>query len=44
MVSTPSDLINVFTRGYVGGDLFGPKTLARQRKVVEGGPTCRAPG
>ena len=36
MVSTPTDL-NVFIRGYVGGDLFGPKTLARQRSVVEGG-------
>ncbi len=36
MVSTPTDL-NDFIRGYVGGDLFGPKTLARQRRVVEGG-------
>jgi D-alanyl-D-alanine carboxypeptidase len=36
MVSTPTDL-NDFIRGYVGGDLFGPKTLERQRRVVEGG-------
>jgi hypothetical protein len=34
MVSAPTDL-NVFTRGHVGGDHFGPKTLARQRRVVE---------
>jgi D-alanyl-D-alanine carboxypeptidase len=32
----PTDL-NDFIRGHVGGDLFGPKILARQRKVVEGG-------
>lgn len=36
MVSTPADL-NDFVRGYVGGDLFGPKTVERQRRVVEGG-------
>ena len=36
MVSTPTDL-NDFIRGYVGGDLFGPKTLERQRRIVEGG-------
>jgi D-alanyl-D-alanine carboxypeptidase len=42
MVLTPTDL-EVFTPGCVGGDHFGPKTLARQRRVVEGGPTRRAP-
>jgi D-alanyl-D-alanine carboxypeptidase len=36
MGSTPTDL-NAFIRGYLGGDLFGPKTLAQQRRVVEGG-------
>ncbi|MDQ3862743.1 MAG: beta-lactamase family protein [Actinomycetota bacterium] len=36
MVSTPYDF-NDFVRGYVGGDLFGARTLKLLRKVVEGG-------
>jgi D-alanyl-D-alanine carboxypeptidase len=36
MVSTPSEL-NTFVRGYVGSDLFGLQTRARQRQVFEGG-------
>jgi D-alanyl-D-alanine carboxypeptidase len=36
IVSTPADL-NTFIRAYVGGRLFGSKTRAQQRKVVEGG-------
>ena len=36
IVSTPADM-NKFIRGYVGGDLFDPRTLAQQRRVVEGG-------
>jgi D-alanyl-D-alanine carboxypeptidase len=35
-VSTPADL-NSFIRGYVGSRLFGSKTRAQQRRVVEGG-------
>ena len=36
IVSTPADL-NAFIRGYVGGRLFGSKTRAQQRRVIEGG-------
>ena len=36
IVSTPADL-NSFIRGYVGGKLFDARTLAQQRRVVEGG-------
>ena len=36
MVSTPADL-NDFIRGYVGGDLFDPRTRAKQRRLLEGG-------
>jgi D-alanyl-D-alanine carboxypeptidase len=35
-VSTPADL-NAFVRGYVGGQLFDPRTRAQQRWVVAGG-------
>ena len=36
IVSTPADL-NDFIRGYVGGDLFDPRTRAKQRRLLEGG-------
>ncbi len=36
IVSTPTDM-NDFIRGYVGGDLFDRRTLAQQRRVLEGG-------
>ena len=36
IVSTPADL-NTFIRAYVGGRLFGSKTRAQQRRVIEGG-------
>jgi D-alanyl-D-alanine carboxypeptidase len=36
MVSTPYDF-NDFARGYVGGKLFGKRTLDQQRRVVPGG-------
>ena len=36
VVSTPADL-NAFVRGYVGGELFGPRARAEQRRVFEGG-------
>ena len=36
IVSTPADL-NDFIRGYVGGDLFDPRTRAQQRRLLEGG-------
>ena len=36
IVSTPADL-NDFIRGYVGGDLFDPRTRAKQRRLIEGG-------
>jgi D-alanyl-D-alanine carboxypeptidase len=36
IVSTPADL-NDFIRGYVGGDLFYPRTRAHQRRFLAGG-------
>ena len=36
VVSTPAEL-NDFIRGYVGGDLFNPRTRAQQRRLLEGG-------
>ncbi len=36
IVSTPADL-NTFIRAYVGGKLFDERTLAKQRRVIEGG-------
>ena len=36
IVSTPADL-NDFIRGYVGGDLFDPRTRAQQRRLLAGG-------
>jgi D-alanyl-D-alanine carboxypeptidase len=36
VVSTPSDL-NVFVRGYVGGELFDREVRRQQREVFEGG-------
>src|SRR3712207_9279107 len=32
IVSTPADL-NTFIRGYVGGELFDPRTRSQQRRV-----------
>ena len=40
IVSTPADL-NTFIRAYVGGKLFDERTLAKQRRVIEGGAPNR---
>lgn len=43
IVSTPSDL-NRFVRGYVGGELFGPRVAAEQARFVEGSSEPPGPG
>jgi D-alanyl-D-alanine carboxypeptidase len=43
VVSSPADL-NLFIRGYVGGELFDAKTQTEQRKVVAGQSGPPGPG